>query len=44
MAEIASSDLMEDILRQITGNSAWQFTKMSYNLDTKILNSSYMLS
>ena len=44
MAEIASSKLLEDILCQITGNSGWLFPKIAYDLDTKILNSSYMLS
>jgi hypothetical protein len=44
MAEIAKSDLFEDILRQITGNPNLKVAKASTNLDMDILNSSYMLS
>ena len=43
MAEIANSDLLEDILRQITGNSSWTFTKNT-DISQEILNSNYMLS
>lgn len=44
MAEIAKSDLFEDILRQITGNPTLQVTKASTDLDIYIHNSAYMLS
>jgi len=44
MAEIAKSDLLSNILKQISGNSGLQITKSSNNLDLDILNSSYMLS
>jgi len=44
MAEIAKSDLFEDILRQITGDSNLKVTKASTDLDICIYNSSYMLS
>ncbi len=43
-AEIAKSDLLTDIIRQITGNPNSQVTKASNNLDQYILQSSYMLS
>ena len=43
MAEIANSDLLSDILSQITGSNI-QFTKSSNNLALDILNSNYMLS
>lgn len=44
MANIAKSDIFADILRQITGNSSLQITKLSNDLDQDILKSSYMLS
>ena len=44
MAEIAKSNLLEDILRQITGDSALTIKKSSLDLDKYIVNSSYMLS
>lgn len=44
MAEIAKSNLLEDILRQITGNHTLILKKHSYDLDQDILKSSYMLS
>jgi hypothetical protein len=43
-AEIAKSDLLTDIIRQITGNPNSQVTKASNDLDQYILQSSYMLS
>ena len=44
MAEIASSDLLADIIRQITDNSKFTLTKASTDLNQAILQSSYMLS
>lgn len=44
MSEIAASDLLQDILRQITGNPALVFKKDSVTLGRDILASSYMLS
>jgi len=44
MAEIAKSDLLQDILRQITGDVELTITKYSIDLDKDILGSSYMLS
>ena len=44
MAEIARSDLLQDILRQISGNPNLTLVKHSYDLDQDILQSSYMLS
>ena len=44
MAEIAGSNLLEDILRQITGNTNLSITKFSTDLDQYISNSNYMLS
>jgi hypothetical protein len=44
MAEIARSDLLQDILIQITGDNTHRITKMSTDLDECILDSSYMLS
>jgi hypothetical protein len=44
MAEIANSDLLGDILRQLTGDSNMQVTKSSSDLGLDILNSNYMLS
>jgi len=44
MAEIAKSNLFNDILRQITGNPNISATKASTDLDLDILDSSYMLS
>ena len=43
-AEVAKSDLLQDILRQITGNTKLTINKCSTDLDQSILNSSYMLS
>ena len=43
MAEIATSDLLQDILRQITGDTTYSFSK-DEDLSQYILNSSYMLS
>lgn len=43
MAEIAKSNLLEDILRQITGNNTYLFSK-DEDISQHILNSSYMLS
>ena len=44
MAEIAKSNLLENILRQITGSSSLTINKSSTDLDRDIVNSSYMLS
>jgi len=44
MAKIARSSIFENILQQITGNSALKVNKLSADLDKDILNSSYMLS
>ena len=44
MAEIAKGDILQDILRQITGNNTLVVTKFSDNLDCDIKNSNYMLS
>ena len=44
MAEIAKGDILQDILRQITGDSSLKITKASDDLDQDILNSSYMIS
>ena len=43
MAEIANSNLLEDILRQITKDPTRSFAKNA-NISQEILNSSYMLS
>ena len=43
-AEIAKSDLLMDIIRQITVNPNFQVTKASNSLDQCILQSEYMLS
>lgn len=44
MAEIAKSDLLQYILRQVTGDYNLIIKKHSCDLDQDILNSSYMLS
>lgn len=44
MAEVARSDIFQDIIRQLTGDTQITVTKYSDDLDTAILNSSYMLS
>lgn len=44
MAEIAKSDLLQDIIRQITGDTSMCIVKSSNDLDQDILKSSYMLS
>jgi len=44
MAEIAKSNIFEDILQQITNNSTIKVNKLSNDLHTYILNSNYMLS
>jgi ribosomal protein L35AE/L33A len=44
MAEIAKGDILQGILRQITGNNNLVVTKFSDNLDCDIINSNYMLS
>ena len=44
MAEIASTDLLADIIRQITDNPKFTLTKASTDLNQAILQSSYMLS
>tara|TARA_B110000459_G_C16424294_1_gene408878 strand:- start:491 stop:841 length:351 start_codon:yes stop_codon:yes gene_type:complete len=44
MAEIARSSILQDILRQLTGDANLVITKYSNNLDEAILDSSYMLS
>tara|TARA_B100000470_G_C19593154_1_gene303184 strand:- start:42 stop:668 length:627 start_codon:yes stop_codon:yes gene_type:complete len=44
MAGIAKGDILQDILRQITGNNTLVVTKFSDNLDCDIKNSNYMLS
>ena len=44
MAEIANSDLLGDILREIPGKGNLQVPKTSSNLPQDILNSNYMLS
>ena len=43
MAEIADSDLLADILSEITGETV-SINKMSDDLSNDILNSEYMLS
>jgi hypothetical protein len=43
MAEIATSNLLEDILRQITGDNTYSFSK-DEDISQYILSSSYMLS
>lgn len=44
MAEIADSDLLQDILRQITGDHIMVLVKYSDDLSKDILGSGYMLS
>ena len=44
MANIATSDLFGNILRQITGNSSLKVTRTNNNLAADILKSEYMLS
>lgn len=44
MADIANSNLFEDILRQITFDSSITVNKISTDLNVDILNSEYMLS
>lgn len=44
MAEIAGSNLLQDILRQVTGNPKLIVNKFNDDLDHYILDSSYMLS
>ena len=44
MAEIAKSNIFEDILRQLTNNNTLKVNKLSNDLHKDILNSSYMLS
>ena len=44
MAEIAQSNIFENILQQITNNSAIKVNKLSNDLHKYILKSSYMLS
>jgi hypothetical protein len=44
MAEIAKSDLLNNILRQLTGNTNLVITKISNDLNVSILASQYMLS
>ena len=44
MAEIAQSNIFEDILQQITNDSAIKVNKLSNDLHKYILKSSYMLS
>ena len=44
VAEVARSDLFQDILIQISGNANLEVTKYTEDLDTAILSSSYMLS
>ncbi len=44
MADIAKSDLFENILQQLTGDTTIKVVKDTDDLDTYILNSSYMLS
>ena len=44
MAEIARSNLLADILKQITGKPTLTIRKSSTDLDKDIINSSYMLS
>ena len=44
MANIATSDLFGNILRQITGNGSLRVTRTNNNLAADILKSEYMLS
>lgn len=44
MMEIAKLDLMQDILREITGNPTYVYTKVSNNLSNLISKSEYALS
>ena len=44
MANIATSDLFGNILRQITGNGSLKVTRTNNNLAADILKSEYMLS
>ena len=44
MAELARSDIMQNILREISGNSTYKFTKLTDNLDEAIIKSEYALS
>jgi hypothetical protein len=44
LAEIAKGDIFQDILQQITGDPTIKVTKLSDDLDQKILASNYMLS
>ena len=44
MAGVAKSNILQDILQQITGNNTLVLTKFSNDLDRDIKNSSYMLS
>ena len=44
MADIAKSDLFESILQQLINDTSIQVVKDTDDLDTYILNSSYMLS
>ncbi len=44
IADIAKSNIFEDILQQITGSTTIKIKKLSNDLDQDILKSSYMLS
>ena len=44
MMELADSDIMQNILREISGNSTYKFTKVSTNLSEAIRESEYALS
>jgi hypothetical protein len=44
MAEIAQGTILQDILRQITGDQTLEVAKYSNDLDKEILQSTYMLS
>jgi hypothetical protein len=44
LIDIANSNLMQDILRQITGDSTLTFTKRTTNLGSKMVSAEYPLS
>ena len=44
MAEISSSDLLQDILREVTGNERIKYDKLGPSLSNQILHSRHMLS
>ena len=44
LAEIASSNILQDILREVTNNSSLVYKKYSNDLGKEILNAEYALS